>query len=467
MKKRLLKIFCFSLIFILVFYQIWNILSYKDTHDADIWSFNHFYKTPKNTIDVMFYGNSHCFCSVNTSILYNKYGIASFILAGAGKNIANIYYTIEESLKTQKPKLIFLEVCCLNSDLEESPDKRFYTDINSNLYRNTITMNYSKTFFNNITSLIPKEKQLNLLLKFPIFHSRYNNLTPMDFVDELYFNRGFDNEFTTRKAYAPKLTKKITPLPEKKLYYLEQTIQLVKNENIPLVFFAAPYNITEEKQETVNYAKTIAEKYDIPFIDFNVIYNEIELDYSTDLFDAEHINYNGATKVTNYLADFINSNYDLPNRKNDPNYTLWDLDLKYWKHIEKEHYLASIDSQEEFIDELCNFNDEYTTILYLNNPKTNYTNFPRSLNQYLNTVDISPTLLNNSIIYILQNNNVINSIPYGTNWYTQLDNKSDLAIRTNTKNQLQLIINSKSYLTDSKFNIVIYDNFLQKVIINK
>ena len=76
-------------------------------------------------------------------------------------------------------------------------------------------------------------------------------------------------------------------------------------------------------------------KNDVPYINFNDIYNEVGFDYSTDLGDSSHCNYNGAKKVTNYLADYINTNYDLEDRRDDPDYNLWELDLEYWRQYDE------------------------------------------------------------------------------------------------------------------------------------
>ena len=289
MKKLLLKFVVFCSIFLFLFSNIWNVFSYKDTLDSHFWSTKHFYESAKNTIDVIFYGNSQSNCNVNTSILWEKYGIASFLFGGAGRGISTIYYSIEESLKTQTPKLLVVEITPAIYDLYYNPKA---------LYRNTITFKYSSTFVDNILSFVPDNKLVDVLLKFPIFHSKYTDLTSMDFQDTLYFNRGFDGrmliaEFDTLYNIP---TDKIIPISEECENYLEKIILLSQEKNIPLLLFAAPANISTDKKAMQNSISIIAEKYNVPYINFNSSEFDININYGMDFDSENHLNFYGAKK---------------------------------------------------------------------------------------------------------------------------------------------------------------------------
>jgi hypothetical protein len=52
------------------------------------------------------------------------------------------------------------------------------------------------------------------------------------------------------------------------------------------------------------------------YIDFNVLKDEIGIDWSQDTGDAgDHINIYGCEKTTRYLIDYLNENYDLPDHR--------------------------------------------------------------------------------------------------------------------------------------------------------
>ena len=78
-----------------------------------------FYQEPKNSLDVIFYGNSSMFCNVNPNIIWNKYGIPAYIFASNEQPFWISYHYIIESLKYQKPKVIVLDLLYSMWSLED------------------------------------------------------------------------------------------------------------------------------------------------------------------------------------------------------------------------------------------------------------------------------------------------------------------------------------------------------------
>ena len=452
MKKIFLKSIIFFAIFSFLFQNIWNIFSFKDTYDSYIWGFKHFYETPSNTIDVIFFGNSQCHCNINTSILWEKYGIASYILSGAGRSISTIYYSIEESLKTQTPKLLIVEATPASYQLDYNKES---------IYRNSITFNYSSTFINNILSFMPIDKQLNTILKFPIFHSRYNNLEPMDFNDKLYFNRGFKGQLTIQKLNGEKITTSTaTAIPRESQIYLEKIISLSKEKNIPLLLISSPLKTSSGTLTNLNYINILAQKYNVPFINFNSDNIDINIDYTTDFASTTHLSFSGSRKMTEYLADYIHLNYKIPNRKNFPHYELWELDSKYTQQQEKQFYLSSY-SLEESLNFLANYTNDYIFIISLNS----IDNLNNTTIDFLTKLNINTSCLSDKTILVTSKKQLIYQGTYLDSHYINLDNYSDLAIHTSSNNSTEIILNNTNYFNDSNnASIIIYDNTLKKVV---
>ena len=67
------------------------------------------YKQDADTVDLLVLGSSHAFEDVNTSVLYERYGISSYILAGSIQPFWNSYYYLQEALMSQRPRLVILE----------------------------------------------------------------------------------------------------------------------------------------------------------------------------------------------------------------------------------------------------------------------------------------------------------------------------------------------------------------------
>ncbi len=69
-----------------------------------------FYHQPENSIDVVFLGSSHIHCNINTAYLWTEYGIAAYDYSAAEQPLWMTYYWLREFCKTQKPKLVVLDV---------------------------------------------------------------------------------------------------------------------------------------------------------------------------------------------------------------------------------------------------------------------------------------------------------------------------------------------------------------------
>ena len=62
------------------------------------------------------------------------------------------------------------------------------------------------------------------------------------------------------------------------------------------------------------------------------MYEELGLDFDKDYYNSKHVNYIGAEKYTRYLAAFLQDRYEIPNRRNDPNYAFLNDRLPGWDH---------------------------------------------------------------------------------------------------------------------------------------
>ena len=89
----------------------------------------------------------------------------------------------------------------------------------------------------------------------------------------------------------------------------------------------------------------------------------MNLNFSTDFRDDDHLNYYGAQKITAHLGKYIKEHYDIPDRRLDPAYAKWNDDYKLYvqdtfaqelnatKNSEK--YLELLTSKKEATDNTC------------------------------------------------------------------------------------------------------------------
>lgn len=311
-----------------------------------ILTMQNFYAQPEGTVDVLLVGNSHSGINVDTATLWTEHGIASYNLWGGVQPLWNSYHFIVEALKYQTPKVIGLEITATISDYEYSEEQ--------NQIKNIVGMKLSKNKIDAIKVTAPQEKWLNLLLGFPMYHNRFDELEEKDF-NSFPWSEGLENfkgsyilygtgnyEFESGEGIT-----ECRDIMDKQEEYLIKTIELCKEKNVPLFLFKSPALERKDAQEIFNTVALIAEEYGIDFVNMNLMDDVIGItadDYSTD----RHMNGSGARKVASYLGGYIRDNFDVPDRRGEAGFESWDVNAA----VIDNDYIAAIDDTADYFTEL-------------------------------------------------------------------------------------------------------------------
>ena len=338
--KNLIRALIAIFVFVSVFLLCEKILLLKS--EDGIEQMRSFYKQDENSIDVLFMGNSHGYCNINTGILWDEYGMAAFDLGGAEQPYWNTYYFFKEALKTQRPELILFSASVVGiNPTDHQPEVWLVTNLygmkwNMNRIRATRVSAYEDKFFT---------------MLFPVYtmHSRYNELTERDFTEpnnDISY-KGFDPRNGNKAFDTPDISDitEIGTLTEKEDKYLRMIFDLAKEEGIPFGVFIAPYVVNEEAQMKYNYVFSIAGEYGFPCMDFNKQYDEMGLDFQTDMYEGLHLNYPGNEKFTKYLGQVILNEYDIPDRRGEAGYASWEEDARKQRE-DREAVLAANSDKE-------------------------------------------------------------------------------------------------------------------------
>ena len=90
-----------------------------------------------------------------------------------------------------------------------------------------------------------------------------------------------------------------------------------------------------------NAMKNLAKEYGLDYHDLNLVSDEIGIDWLRETRDGgNHLNYSGAEKVTSYFGKILSDNYDLPDHREDDNYSDWDEAFE--KYSEKVGYNRTV-----------------------------------------------------------------------------------------------------------------------------
>lgn len=301
-----IRVICFTIILILILSAVYKALSWKETSGDYLSSVDQLYSTDDNLIDVTFVGSSHVYNGIYPSILWNTYGISAFDMAISGQDKNSAYHSLVELLKTQSPQVVFVDLYALTYDGYH---------VEGNLYRNSLSLKPSINSYNLITDIAEPEDVQSHLFRFPIIHTRYKELTRLDFETNPLnkYSRGEHYGSTCLPIQddmicAPNVDE-ICDLSDSNREWIDSLIKLSADNNFTLVFFITPYTITYDGQTIINGAIQYATAQGISCLDFNKNSELINIDFSTDLVDFGHLNYLGAQKLTNYIGEWISTNF--------------------------------------------------------------------------------------------------------------------------------------------------------------
>lgn len=327
-KKTLKRVIIFIIIFIILFLFVNKL--YNPVGTTGEWkpSFTiiDYYKQSKDTVDVLFIGSSNVYADVSPLEIYGRTGTTAYSFATPEQKVWTSYYMIKEALKTQKPKVIFLETGEFFSDQNDQKEASQRKAIDTLKFsQNKIDMMndkvYNFSFFDKLSCIFPVLR----------FHSRWSNLGWTDITkfyntDE-YSYKGYILDKSV-KSYTDKReeedTTNLLQMPDTVKNYLEKIIELCEENECELVLMSmpTPKAWSQEKHDDI---ETYALQNDLNFIDLNTDDN-IYINWEEDSSDGGlHLNIYGAERVGEYLATYIDENYELPDHRNDDSIsTNWD-----------------------------------------------------------------------------------------------------------------------------------------------
>lgn len=287
--------------------------SYEKTAD--------FFNQDEN-FDVLFFGSSHTIDGIFPMELWNDYGIVSYNLGNYSERIVTTYYNMLLALKYTEPKLVVIDACLASSTEKIRNDKK------EHLYNMLDSYPISYTKYEAIKDLFNNENvldnEINFLFNFSLYHSRWNELTKEDFINDNNKAKGAEtmisistpnemSNFNNVNTYSGKETINME--------YLRKIITYCQENEIEVLITYLPYPATDEDIGVSKYVQAICDEYDVNYINF---LSMDTVNYNTDCYDSgSHLNPSGARKVTDYIGKYIMENYDIPDQRENEVYNFW------------------------------------------------------------------------------------------------------------------------------------------------
>ncbi len=306
MKKK-----CYTIILFLLFWaalipavlRISYVLREKDGTNIH----DNFKQLERDSVDMVFIGTSHQFCTIDPDLLYEEYGINSFMLATSAQTIPMSYYAAMEAIEFQHPKAIVLEVLYCTNDFRTVSPEMSHTFFDG--------MPWSEAKKQAIEDLIEPEERIYYYLNLGRYHTRWKDLGEEDFHSNLTSPRGrYYSEEISYNWQIPVISREEKePMPQEMLKYFEMIVELCEENQVELILYVAPFNALYDddsmredlyrRQRIFNWIEEYADTKNLRY--YNLFYEmmDIGLDGTVDYMDSQHFNCYGQEKVTRYMAE--------------------------------------------------------------------------------------------------------------------------------------------------------------------
>jgi len=283
-----------------------------------------FYAEEEDSLDAVVVGSSAMYRYINNPYMWKNYGITSYNYATPGLSLFLVEDLISEIERTQSPEVYIIDArkyaLCKTAELDEIRFQQVATN-----------MRYSFGRIKMIDKFIDDPiSKLEYTADILLYHGNWDQVSKEDLK---YWDNAHPNEmkgWSTMKKVRTIPYTDVTDLEEEEPIHeaaeeaLYSLMNKCKKENIKLLFVATPWGISEEQQKKSNYTKRIVEENGFDYIDMNRLWNEVGMDHEKHFYNKNHVNTPGSEKVTAYLAEYLQKNYDMDREHSKSVVESWD-----------------------------------------------------------------------------------------------------------------------------------------------
>lgn len=339
----------FTIIFCLIFAGFSNLFTPKadaNTEGMSAMVTKAYLAEERDTIDVLFLGNSNMYRAFNPIQLWQEQGITSCDIGMPGSNTVELYRKAVDFMKYQKPKMIVVETDCMFDGVN-------VFDANGNLIVSKSTkieskvkerMDAYKNSFDNLDDAIMS----GISYRWPLmkYKYRWKRIKSRDFTDEKgkykFVAKGYVNgvekkPFKYGATYMGVNDGSTADISSNSDIYIKKLNELCKANDCQLVLVSVPCGKYWNWQKH-NAAQKFADENNIKFLDFNVETQLIpEFSWKNCSRDGgTHINGKGAKYVTHAMGRYIVEQCDMkPSNLTAKQKAAWNKDVKSFNKVKK------------------------------------------------------------------------------------------------------------------------------------
>ena len=287
---------------------------------ADSYSF---LSEPENSVDVVCVGNSDIRSGFVPTELWEKYGYTSVVSSFTRQSISDSQRELKEICKSQKPKLVILEIDSLYDgrgpkDIINSHDttlENFFDSLKPDAFENKISRDYSIFTFHNIWKDYNKKSRRSKYAHGYLYSDVIKKMEYQDYMAK------------TNELDVPNYTN---------TQQLRAFVKFCKEKNLPVLFLELP-SISSWTYARHNAVQNLSDELRVELLDLNLLYDEVGIDMRNCFRDGgNHLNYFAASAATDYVGKYIGENYGIESRRDDAELAeYWDNDVVQFKKLNK------------------------------------------------------------------------------------------------------------------------------------
>ena len=339
-KKTVIKVAVSAMIVVASLYLLQRLLLPKYVTDVVEGALIAEYYEEEKDHDVVFIGDCEVYENFSPVVLWEEYGINSYIRGSAQQLIWQSYYLLEDTLRYEKPDVVVFNILSMKYN---EPQKEAYNRMSLE------GMRWSASKVKAIQASMTEDEQF-LDYVFPIlrYHSRWSELNTQDveymFKTEKVSHNGYYMRVDVKPAENVPGGKVLGDYQfgENAYSYLDKMTQLCKENDIQLILIKAPSFYPYWYDEWEAQMEQYASENGLMYINFLELTEEVGLDFTTDTYDAGlHLNLSGAEKLTHYFGKVLSEEVGIKSRRGEEQLEqTWKEKIAAYEKEQEEQYAA-------------------------------------------------------------------------------------------------------------------------------
>lgn len=315
-----------------------GVLSYMtkiSQREYSMYTYGDFFREDEN-VDVLFLGSSKVINDIYPMQLWKDYGIESFNYGVHGNYIPASYWLMMNAFDYKLPKLVVIDAYHIGSDYKYGTPEYLHNwmdtfRLSKNKVKAIIDLNDDPAKDEKIASgeldASTKASMSEFLWNYILYHSRWNELYEQNFVGMQSYEKGAEARLNVvNTVNCVRQNEEVTWEETNGTNYLRKLLNECSKKGVKVLVTYLP-NGGDGGGAFIeaDMARSVAEECGADFVSF---LSEDLISATTDYYDNEHLNPLGAYKITDYLGEYIATNYQIEDKRQSVVSGKWSEDYK-------------------------------------------------------------------------------------------------------------------------------------------